>query len=925
MFLSAVLLNTVGKVEVACEKPESWTFEISSVEKTAGVDVVKIILKSEKEAMPPCFEVRWSVPQRDVHHLWSGESTHYGIPWREPHYSESTSWMPIYSFLDASDRNRYTFACSESCRRVDFRAPISETDMTFACSFRFFTADDAPLRRYEVMIRLDARDRLYSESIADAADWMCRAGGEALVSPEAAFEPVYSTWYDFHQDISSEMVERECRIAADLGMRTVIVDDGWQIDLPLGGRQWGGYRRCGDWKPGRNFPDMRGMVERIHALGMRCMLWYSVPFVGEDSANFGRFEGKYLPVKCAGGHVLDPRFLEVREFIARTYENAIRDWDLDGLKLDFIGRFALKDGVEDPALKEGFAGRDIKSIPVAVEVLFSDVLKRLRAIKPDILIEFRQPYVGPSIRRFGNMLRANDCPCSMVENRTRTARIRLAAGKTAVHSDMLEWRIDETPESAARCILNALFSVVQYSMHLDRMPSEHMRMVRNWIEFSRVHRKALLLGEFRAHYPANDYPLLEGESESERIFGVYQPGLVVDVGSADRTVFILNGTTSNAIAVRFSRIASVGLYNVFGEKVSVVSAPVGVCDIPVPLSGYAKIDWKGCGVSPDKATAVRVHGDGSYNSWPMIQSLGNRLVCAYSRGSEHSINEGRRGVWVKHSDDGGFNWSEETLIANDPQCGEVTIGRGVDENDAMLLWVRSCGNGGIRHELYRSMDGVNFAKISAPHLDPAPMQITDVVKIPGVGLMSLWFSAGYAYLKSGDRAWGTLVSKDNGETWTRATVESGLDVADWPTEPSAVYLGQGRILAVARSEGATRHQFQLVSKDYGRTWTKSRTNIRDVCESTPSLIYDSTTGSVFNYYYQRGARQLKCRVSDAAFIFEHPMDWPDPQTYFRGREERAFDAGNVNVTSRDGVHYAATYTGGMSNTEVVVVRISQMK
>ena len=36
-----------------------------------------------------------------------------------------------------------------------------------------------------------------------------------------------------------------------------------------------------------------------------------------------------------------------------------------------------------------------------------------------------------------------------------------------------------------------------------------------------------------------------------------------------------------------------------------------------------------------------------YNSWPMIQALGGKLVCAYSRGSAHSIGEGCRGVFAK--------------------------------------------------------------------------------------------------------------------------------------------------------------------------------------------------------------------------------------------------------------------------------------
>ena len=324
------------------------------------------------------------------------------------------------------------------------------------------------------------------------------------------------------------------------------------------------------------------------------------------------------------------------------------------------------------------------------------------------------------------------------------------------------------------------------------------------------------------------------------------------------------------------------------------------------LAGYA--------VEP----ASVVHEATGYNSWPMIQSVKDKLVCAYSRGSAHTIDEGSRGVWSKVSSDGGKTWSEERLVVNDPRWGEVTIGKGLAEEGAMLLWVR-CWGENPHHDLYRSGDGIHFEKFSTPVLDPLPMQITDVIPVPGVGLLCLWFSSGYA--EGADKAWGTLVSADGGRTWRQRTVERGLKREDWPTEPSGVSLGGGRILVLARSEGATRHQFQIVSTDGGLTWKKTRTNITDVSESTPSLIYDAKTGLVSNYYYQRGARKLKRRVAKADFVFDRPMSWPAPEVLFEGAEKRAYDAGNANATVQGDRHFVATYTGSETDTAVVVVPV----
>jgi hypothetical protein len=305
-----------------------------------------------------------------------------------------------------------------------------------------------------------------------------------------------------------------------------------------------------------------------------------------------------------------------------------------------------------------------------------------------------------------------------------------------------------------------------------------------------------------------------------------------------------------------------------------------------------------------------------YNSWPMIQAIGEKLVCVYSRGTAHTIAEDARAVYAKTSTDSGKTWTPETVVANTSGYGEVAVGKGLDSKGAMFLWVRRMNRSKCDHDLYRTTDGVKFVLLATPKLAVTPVQITDVFSVPTVGLMALWFAGNY-----GDagpcHSWGKLTSRDNGATWTQTAIESELTKPQWPTEPAAVYLGNGKILVVGRTEQGGQPQFQMVSSDYGATWTRAQTNIGDVAASTPSLILDAKTGLLSNYYYQRGKGILHRRVVDPGRVFDNPLNWPASEVVATGSQVM-FDAGNANATVIGDTHYVAFYSGKAPGTAILV-------
>ena len=580
-----------GTAEVTCNDVGGWKFDVGASQ-DAGRDVVTVRITSSVVTNPPQFGVFFRVPGAGVQNVWTSDSGRDGYHvWPQLWWSATSKYRsqlasetPIAVGFNSRERSPVALACSEAFNALEFGLYADDRTCEMVGRCEFFTAPVAPRREYEVSVMLDRRGGDFAETVRQCSEWVAAKNGFVPAHvPEAAFDPLYSTWYAYLQDVRAEELEKEARLAASMGMKTMILDDGWQ---KVDSRTF--YSATGDWMPvPSRFPDIKAHVAEVHRAGLKYMLWLAVPFMGDEAKNYPRFRKMLL----VDGHtgILDPRFPEVREYLVSTYERVVGEWDFDGVKLDFIDSF--RQPKDDPALKDGYAGRDYRSVPDAVNRLMKDVLARLRKIKPDVLVEFRQHYMGPAILQYGNMMRCADCPADPTANRRRICDLRLTSGRIAVHSDMLVWSRDESPEGAALPILNALFSTIQYSMVLASVPPAHRDVIRSWLGFSQVHREALLKGAFRPHHAENGYSWIEGESASERIVAAYSGDVCVRAGAADRPVFLVNATGGAGMLVEFPAKCRVELFDVFGRPAGESSASAGITRLAVPASGYAKVAW----------------------------------------------------------------------------------------------------------------------------------------------------------------------------------------------------------------------------------------------------------------------------------------------------------------------------------------------
>ena len=552
-----------------------------------GLEIAKInLLHAGEGASPPRFTLKWKIPSSNIAGYWSSSSftdKTIGPDWSPSKVrSMLAREAPAITLFGHDDNNRLSYATSEVLNTVTLSVGIREEDGMVYNQMEFFADPHKSLKSYEVQVRFDARPIIYSQAIAEISKWWTSFEEFTPSSvPEVAKKPVYSTWYSYHQNVSMEPLLEECKRAKEMGFESIIVDDGWQtLDSNRG------YAFTGDWEPER-IPEMKEFVQAVHDLDMKFILWYAVPFVGEKSKAYEQMKGKFLRYwDGQGTYVLDPRYPEVREFVINTYASAVKEWDLDGFKLDFIARFTADENTELTADD----GRDYASVNEATDVLMTELIRSLREIKPDIMIEFRQPYAGPAMRKYGNMLRAADCPNLSSINRIRTTDLRLLSETTAVHSDMLMWHYDEPVEVAALQLLNSMFSVPQISVRLADIPDDHFRMIRFYTDYWLKNQETLIGGSFHATSPLTNYPAIQAWKGQKKIVALFNDLVVTLEAGAHKNVDVLNAKSNAQVVINIKGDSGSYEYTVFdcqGKEIKKDSMLFtdGIYAFDVPPSG----------------------------------------------------------------------------------------------------------------------------------------------------------------------------------------------------------------------------------------------------------------------------------------------------------------------------------------------------
>lgn len=558
-------------------------FRFSSISDDNGVEIFKVTVENNELSDGNYPEMTFHTDNGDTYSVWSPlhqykRSLYPSWRWDYRFDTRANEGIPLMQFIDKKGNNICLFAVADFISDLYLKGGIDERSGKISVSVTLKRSD---ISNYNTEIYFDKRRIPYHEAISDYHKYLKKLGFTSAPVPDVARRRTYSTWYAFQKGITQDDVYRQCMLAKEYGMNTVIIDDGWQT--PINTSYENAYITAGDWEPyTKKFPDMRGLVESLHSQNMKVMLWIATPFIGIESKYYSFFNGRFLGKNRDDGTVLvaDPRYADIRKWYVDLLTDRMTRWNLDGFKLDFIDNFTLtKESNTD------YENMDYPLLGEAVTALLCEITSALRKINPDVLIEYRQKYIGPSMQKSGNLFRVEDCAYGAMFNRINGIDLRLSAPFSAIHSDMLMWDYEASPEAAADQLSALLFIVPQISMLFDKLPDEHKKVLKFYLDFIDDNIDVLQYGNIVPLNPEAFYPVIYAEKEGRVIAGLYSANSF-KVPDGTSNLNIVNASGAENVYVDFAGNNFNGreyvIYNCMGDTVGggLITASLQSFDVP---------------------------------------------------------------------------------------------------------------------------------------------------------------------------------------------------------------------------------------------------------------------------------------------------------------------------------------------------------
>lgn len=207
----------------------------------------------------------------------------------------------------------------------------SGADMSVAMDVAEKLPPQGRLDTLETFVAVHERDvyptlKAYREIMADR-------GLKAAPVPADSYEPIWCAW-GYERNFTVDEVMKAIPMAKQLGLKWVVLDDGWQ-------------KGVGDWTPDpKKFPrgdkDMVALTDAIKRAGMKPALWIAPLAVAPGSDLLHDHpdmlltdkDGAVQNVSWWNSFYLCPAYAPTVDEYRKVIRRAIHDWGFQGLKLD---------------------------------------------------------------------------------------------------------------------------------------------------------------------------------------------------------------------------------------------------------------------------------------------------------------------------------------------------------------------------------------------------------------------------------------------------------------------------------------------------------------------------------------------------------------------------------------------------------------
>ena len=301
-------------------------------------------------------------------------------------------------------------------------------------------------------------------------------------SSRRALLPTWCTWTAWCSDqLTEQSVLDNAQIARELGIKSVILDDGWfgpgldTDDRPL---------NIGDYFPDpEKFRDLKALVGRLHKSEMDVLLWYAPTCISPDSRAFRQLADS--TIECNSNRVLAPNGFynlcpcnpAVRRHVRAEIVRMLQDYGVDGFKVDLYNTL--------PATPcDAEHEHDCESMIEGVHRMMRESWEELRLLRPRGVLELKQNYGNVLAARYGTMVRAGDTAYDIDTNLQRCAYIQAYA--PVAHNDYLACSVHDDPVDLAVMMIKQITGgVPTFSMDLTKQPADSLNVIRAWLDFYR--------------------------------------------------------------------------------------------------------------------------------------------------------------------------------------------------------------------------------------------------------------------------------------------------------------------------------------------------------------------------------------------------------------------------------------------------------